>query len=156
MFEFSEPVSAFAIPILIGVKTGTSSLVLGLGTVAGGILLLSHHKRHLKEVLAQRPEQRIIDFEERKFRRRSIVSTMIASVGLMLASLFWVEDQRVFAVFIMMILGVLIGIIGIAFFDLFSVSLHQIASPDQKAQKALIEEYLRQRELADQKKENAE
>lgn len=151
MFECFESVSTSSIPMLLGVKAGTSSLILGLGTIAGGTLLLIQHKRQLKEALAQRPPERIVAFEERKFRRRSLASALIASVGVMLASLYWVDDQRVFAVFIMMILGLLIAIVGLAFFDLFSVGLNQIASPDQKAHKAMVDEYLRQRELANEK-----
>lgn len=124
------------------------SLALGLGGIACGIILFINHKRHLKNVLAGRPEQRIVAYEERKFRRRSIVSAMIASTGLMMAALHWVNDAKIFAVFIMMILGLLVAILGVALIDLLSVSLQQIATPDDQAQKAMVKEYLRQREKA--------
>ncbi len=132
------------------------SLAIGLAAIAGGILLFINHRRHLGEVLSGKPAERILAFEQRKYRRRSIVSVMITSVGCMLSALFWVTDERVFSVFILMIMGLLVGIMGVAFIDLFSVGLHQIATPDEKARKELVEEYLRQREkLADQENEDA-
>ena len=131
------------------------SLVMGLGGIAGGIILFINHKRHLANVIASRPEQRIVDFEERKFRRRSIVSAMIASTGLMMAALYWVNEAKIFAVFIMMILGLLVAILGVALIDMLSVGLHQIATPDEKARKAMVKEFLRQREkAAEESKEN--
>ncbi len=62
------------------------SLVLGLGGLAGGILLFINHKRQIDAVLASDANQRTRAFEIRKFRRRSIVSAMIASVGCMMAA----------------------------------------------------------------------
>ena len=92
-------------------------------------------------------------FELRKFRRRSIVSAMITSVGCIMSSLFWVSDERVFCVFILMTLGLLAAILGVAIIDMFSVGLQQIATPDQKAEKAMVDEYLRQREKLAQRDE---
>ena len=153
MFEISEIQTALLVAAFEGVRN--YSLAIGLGAVAGGILLFVNHRRQLEHVLAEKPADRIVAFEQRKYRRRTIVSAMITSVGCMLAALFWVTDERVFSVFILMIMGLLIGILGVALIDLFSVGLHQIATPDEKAQKALVEEYLRQREkLAEQKKED--
>jgi len=63
-----------------------------------------------------------------------------------MAALFWVTEERVFSVFILMILGLLVAILGVALIDLFSVGLQQIATPDPKAERAMVEEYLRQRE----------
>ena len=107
MFEFF---TTDAVSLLAGASESARvySLVLGLGGLAGGVLLFLNHKRHLSEVIAEKPAERIIAFEQRKYRRRSIVSAMIASAGCMLAALFWVTDERVFVVFIMMILGLLV------------------------------------------------
>ena len=52
-----------------------------------------------------------------------------------------------------MALGLLVGILLIAFIDMFSVGLHEIATPDQKAEKAMVDEYLRQREKLVQRDE---
>ena len=79
---------------------------------------------------------------------------MITSVGCIMSALFWVSDGRVFSIFILMTLGLLVAILGVAFIDMFSVGLHQIASPDQKAEQAMVEEYLRQREKLAQRDED--
>lgn len=123
-----------------------ASLIIGLGVFSGGVLLLINHKRHIDQVADGNASDRIKAFEARKFRRRAAVSTMIACLGCTLGALYWVTDQKVFAVFIMMSLALLLGIFGLAVIDFFSVGLHHLATPDQKAQKKMIEEYLRQRE----------
>lgn len=105
-----------------------------------------NHRRHWEEVVGTESDQRIVKFELRKFRRRSIVSAMIASVGCMMAALYWVTDSRVLAIFVLLTMGLLVAILGVAMIDMFSVGLQQIATPDPKAEKAMIEEYLRQRE----------
>ena len=127
------------------------TLALGIGGITSGVLLFINHKRHLHEVLTSDAAERIKTYETRKYRRRAVVSAMVTSVGCMLSALFWVSDAKVFSVFIMMIMSLLVGILGVALFDLFSVSLHQIATPDEKSQKALIEDYLKQREQAAEK-----
>ena len=122
------------------------SLALGIGAVAGGVLLFVNHKRHLLEILASDAAERVKAYESRKYRRRATASAMIASVGCMLAALYWVTDARIFSIFILMILSLLVGILGVALIDLFSVGLQQIATPDDQSRKAMIEEFLRQRE----------
>ena len=124
----------------------TYSLLLGIGAFCGGILLLLNHKRTLDEIIERRESDRVVAYETRKFRRRASASTMIACLGCMLAGLYWVTDAKVFAIFIMLILALLLGIFGLALIDLFSVGLHHIATPDQKTQRKMIEDYLRERE----------
>jgi hypothetical protein len=124
------------------------SLMLGIVAIASGLFLFLNHRRHLNEVLSDAKNKRIFAFEIRKYRRRSAISAMITSTGFMLAALNWVNEPRVFTVFIMMILGLLLAILVIAFFDLFLVGLQQIATPDPRSQKAMIEAFLKQREEA--------
>lgn len=124
------------------------SLVLGIGGIAAGVLLFINHKRHLDHMLASDAAERVKVYESRKYRRRATASAMIASVGCMLAALYWVNDAGVFSVFILMILSLLVGILGVALIDLFSVGIQQIATPDDQSRKAMIEELLRQREEA--------
>ena len=124
------------------------SLMLGIIAIASGVFLFLNHRRHLTEVMSVAQNQRIISFEIRKYRRRTAISAMITSTGFMLAALNWVNEPRVFTVFIMMILGLLLGILVIAFFDFFLVGLQQIATPDPASQKAMIEAFLKQREEA--------
>ena len=124
------------------------SLVLGIGGIAGGILLFINHKKRVDQMLASDAAERVKTYESRKYRRRATASAMIASVGCMMAALYWVNDARVFSVFILMILSLLVGILGVALIDLFAVGLQQIATPDEQSRKAMIEEFLRKREEA--------
>ena len=136
-----------SIPILVGAfeSIRNYALALGVGGIAGGILLFVNHKKYLDQQLASDANERVKSFEIRKFRRRTIVSAMVTSAGTMMAALYWVTDVKVYSIFIMMILSLLVGILGVAFFDLFSVGIEQIATPDARSQKAMIEEYLKTR-----------
>ena len=142
-FGFSET----SIPFLLGAfeSIRNYTLALGVGGIAGGILLFVNHKKHLDQKLASDANDRVKAFEIRKFRRRTVVSAMVTSAGTMMAALYWVTDVKVFSIFILMILSLLVGILGVAFFDLFSVGIQQIATPDERSQKAMIEEYLKTR-----------
>ena len=144
-----------SLPILLGAFESIrgSALAIGIAGFVGGVILFLNHRRHWEEVTGSDAPERILKFEHRKFRRRSINSGMITSAGLMMAALFWVSEERVFSIFILMILGLLVAILGVALIDLFSVGLQQIATPDPKAEKAMVEEYLRQREILAERKE---
>ena len=89
------------------------TLALGIGGIVGGILLFINHKKSLDSVLASDSADRVMEYEMRKYRRRATVSAMVASVGCMLSALYWVNDARVFSVFILMILSLLVGILGV-------------------------------------------
>ena len=147
MIDFESVTQSFE---LLGAFDGIKgfSLILGMFAVASGIFLFLNHRRHLTEVMSDAQNKRILTFELRKYRRRTTISAMITSTGFMLSALNWVNEPRVFTVFIMMILGLLLGILVIAVFDLFLVGLQQIATPDPKSQKAMIEAFLKQREEA--------
>jgi len=133
------------------VKNG--ALLLGVASIAGGVLSLFAHKRRIDEVFNEPHTPREIGFETRKYRRRAIASSLIASTGIMLAGIYAVEEPRTVAIFISIILVMLVGITGLAFFDLFSVGLNEIARPDDKARQALVDEYNRQRQKAEQMKQ---
>ena len=143
------------VPVLLGVSESIRGycLTIGICGFIGGVFLFLNHRRHFDEVVNSDASERVVKFELRKFRRRSIVSAMITSVGCIMSSLFWVSDERVFCVFILMTLGLLAAILGVAIIDMFSVGLQQIATPDQKAEKAMVDEYLRQREKLAQRDE---
>lgn len=72
-------------------------------------------------------------------------SSMISAIGVMLASLYWADDPRVFAILISLVLVALLGVLGLAFLDLFSVGLQQLAHPDDSARQAMVDDYLRRR-----------
>jgi len=136
------------------VKNG--SLVLGLGSLAGGIFSLYAHKHRYDEVCNSPSMHRELAFETRKYRRRAIASSLIASTGIMLAGIYGVEEPRTIAIFVAVILLMLVGITGLAFFDLFSVGIQEIARTDEPARQALVEEYQRQRQKLAESKRNAD
>ena len=55
------------------------ALLLGLGSVAGGAVSLFAHKHRLDEVFNTPHTARELAYEARKYRRRSIASSLIAS-----------------------------------------------------------------------------
>ena len=144
---------------VLGMSTGVKNFafLLGAGSVAGGVLSLFAHKRQLDEVFSTPHSASELKFESRKYRRRAIASSLIASQGIMLAGIAFVDELRTVAIFISIILLMLIGILGVAMFVFFSVGLNVIARKDDKARKALVDEYVRQRnQLAKQNDENEE
>ena len=126
-----------------------TSLLLGTAGLILGLFLLIAQKRWYETAVAGEDNPRVRRFELRKFRRRSAVASLIASVGCLMGALYWVNDPKTFSIFILLIMGLLISILGIACFDLFSVSLQTLTKPDdESARKAMIDEYLRQRKKA--------
>jgi len=131
------------------------SLLLGAGSCLGGVLSLFAHKRRLDEVFDTPHTPSELRFESRKYRRRAIASSLIASQGIMLGGIAFVDELRTIAIFISIILLLLVGILGIAMFDFFSVGLNEIARKDDNARKAMVDEYVRQRNrLKEQQEEN--
>ena len=131
------------------------AFLLGAGSFAGGVVSLFAHKRHIDEVYETPHTASELRFEARKYRRRAIASSLIASQGIMLAGIAFVDELETIAIFISIILLMLVGIFGIAMFDFFSVGINEIARKDDSARKALVEEYVKQRnKLAKQKEEN--
>ncbi len=120
-------------------------LLFGLAAFSGGIVLMFRHQRSFREASQRTTDERLRLFELRKFRRRMTASSMISAIGVMLASLYWADDPRVFAILISLVLVALLGVLGLAFLDLFSVGLQQLAHPDDSARQAMVEEYLRKR-----------
>ena len=120
-------------------------LLFGLAAFSCGIVLMFRHQRAFQEASQRTTDERLRLFELRKFRRRMTASSMISAIGVMLASLYWADDPRVFAILISLVLVALLGVLGLAFIDLFSVGLQQLAHPDDSARKGMVEDYLRKR-----------
>lgn len=135
-----------------------AALVLGLLSFVGGVSSLLAQKRQLDEVHASSPSDQSLRYESRKYRRRSMVSTLIASQGIMLCGIGFSEEVRTVAILVSIVLLMLVGVLGVAMFDVFSVGLNEIArKEDASARKALVEEYVRQRNrLAEQQDETEE
>ena len=141
-FEFFEPVVLLA--SLESIRG--FSLALGVVGIATGIVLFAAHQRSYDEATRNESDERLRRFETRKFRRRATVASMIASVGCLMAALNWVSEARVFSIFILIILSLLLGILGIAIFDMFSVSLQALTRDDGERRKQIVEEVLRRRQ----------
>ncbi len=135
------PIDCF---FLLATRAQNVALGVGCATLAAGVLLLISHRRELDQQLDNTDNSDFqLRFEKRKYRRRATSSSLIASVGVLVAGLFWVNESRVFFVFVSLIL-LLLGVISVlAMIDFFSVSLQQLANPDERTQKALLEEMVR-------------
>ena len=133
--------------LLIGESTARASmLVLGLAAFSGGILLMINHKKTFDEIFRNEKNRAIRLFEQRKFRRRTTASSLIAAIGVMLASLYWAVEPLPFTALVSMILILLVALLVLATLDLMSVSLQKIAHPDDSARKKLINEVVKKRE----------
>lgn len=124
------------------------SLAVGIAGVLTGILLMNAHKRTYELNVGQTSNLRLKKFETRKFRRRTMVAAMVASVGCMMSALYGVTDAKIFSIFVLLIMGLLIGILGVAMIDMFSVGLQSITRIEDRQHKEFLEEYLRRREHA--------
>ena len=122
-------------------------LLIGLATIAGGVMMMLFHKRTYDDVERLEKDPRIVLFEYRKFRRRTTVSSLIGAMGVIMAALYWAIEPTVFAILISLILILIIAILGLATLDMLSISIQGISQTDDKARQAMIDEYLRQREL---------
>ncbi len=123
----------------------TWALVVGIGTFAGGVLLMIRHKKHLDEVEQTQRDERIRRIEYRKFRRRTTVSSLIAATGVLLGSLYWANEPLVFSSLIALILIMTVMILGLAALDLLTVSLHGMADTRDDARKKMVQHYLKLR-----------
>lgn len=131
---------------VLSLRANTALLLMGLACFAGGILLMIQHRREWLVSLAERADSRTRQFEERKFRRRALLASMISSAGCVMTSLYWLVDPRLWAMMMGVLLLILVGIVGIAFLDLFSVGLREISESDPKAQEEMLRTCLELRE----------
>lgn len=121
-------------------------LSMGLGCFATGILLLFHHQREWDASFSKKSDARTRQYEDRKFRRRTVLASMISSAGCMMASTYWLVEPRLWALMMGALLLMLVGIIGLGLLDLFSVGLHEIAEGNPTAHEAMVQKYLELRE----------
>ena len=130
------------------------SLGLGIAIFIVGMLSMFSHRRSLDRAFEEPMTGQQVNFENRKYRRRVFVAGMIASLGIMIAAIYWVEEPRAFASLILIILGTLLGILGIALIDMYSVGLQALARTDEPERKKLIEKYLKERQQAKSQKDD--
>jgi len=122
------------------------SVLLGAAMLVVGVALVFYHKFDFDRVLASKATKRIIVFEHRKYYRRAMVGSMVASAGIVLATLNWITDARVYVVLLTVLLLLILGVLLLAVVDMFSISLNHIAKKDEESEKAALEALLRQRE----------
>lgn len=133
-----------------------SMLLFGLAAFAGGILLMINHKRTYDEVFRSEDKGDVRLFEHRKFRRRTTASCLISAIGVMLASLYWATEPLPFTALVSMILILLVALLVLALLDLMSVSLQNMAHPDESHRKKLVDEVMRKREQLAREKDAPE
>ena len=145
--------STVSFPLLQISSAQNLSLPIGIVIFIGGLLLMFSHRRSFDEAFEHPITAQQTNFENRKYRRRVFVAGMIASLGIMIAAIYWVEEPRAFASLILIILGTLIGILGFALIDMYSVGLQALARTDEPERKKLIEKYLKERQQAKSQKD---
>ena len=129
---------------MISDRSMASLVIIGLVAFCAGVGLMIRHKKDIDAVFAETKDLRVRLFEQRKYRRRSLASTMIAAMGILMSSLYWAHDASAFVGLMLLILILLTAVLFLAFLDLMSVSLHT-ATQDDSARAEMINEYLRQR-----------
>ncbi len=140
---------------MISDQSMSALVLIGLVAFAGGIGLMFLHKQHIDDVFARSQDLRIRLFEKRKYRRRSLASTMIAAMGILMSALYWAHEPSVFIGLVSIILILLMAVMFLACLDLMSVSIHTATHDDSSARKEMINEYLRQREKLLERVENS-
>ena len=146
---------AFSTGALLAVSENVRnvSLLIGACTFCGGVLTLLANRRGYDEILNSHQTLATIRHESKKYRRRAMASTLITSVGCMIGGLYWVQQPRVFVIFIGMILVTLLVIMGLALADMFSIGLRSITRTDEPDRKAMIEQYLKSKQAGDDPEE---
>ena len=152
----SQVINVFSgnLPLLQITSAQNLSLGIGILVFIGGLVLMFSHRRSFDEAFEQPITGQQVNFENRKYRRRVVVAGMIASLGIMIAAIYWVEEPRAFASLILIILGTLLGILGFALIDMYSVGLQALARTDEPDRKKLIEKYLKERQQTNSQKDD--
>jgi len=141
---------------VLGLSANVVLLLMGIGCFSAGILLMFHHRREW-EASFQRPvDARTRKFEDRKFRRRAVLATMISSAGCIMASTYWLVEPRRWATMMGILILVLLGIILLAFLDLFSVGLREITKGNETAHERMVQKALELREKKQREQAEAE
>lgn len=133
---------------VLGLSANVILLLMGLSCFSVGILLMFHHRREWEASFERGVDARTRKFEDRKFRRRAVLATMISSAGCVMASTFWLVDPRRWATMMGVLILMLLGIILLAVLDLFSVGLREITKGNETAHQQMVQKYL---ELRDKK-----
>ena len=126
----------------IDISNRTVVLLFGLALFAVGILLMIQHRREWDCVRRNERISRNLKFEQKKFRRRALVGSLLSLVGAMMAALYWAHDSTVFVAMIIAMFLVLIVMLSLGVVDLLAVSLHQFSTVDDQAKKEMVRKAL--------------
>jgi hypothetical protein len=130
----------------LGLSANLVLLLMGISCFSVGVLLMFHHRREWEASFVKGVDARTRKFEDRKFRRRAVLATMISSAGCVMASTYWLVDPRRWATMMGVLILMLLGIILLAFLDLFSVGLREITKGNETAHEEMVQKYLELRE----------
>lgn len=122
----------------------SSGLLLGLASILAGLLLMKAHRSSFQTIARQDPSAGLFRFEFKKMKRRTLIAALVASIGCMLVSLYWVKEIKVLAFFSLAIMLQLMLILGFAIVDVFSVGIRTLTRIDERPQKEMIEQMLHQ------------
>lgn len=150
-----EAASETALAVL-GLSANLVLLLMGISCFCVGILLMFHHRREWEASFLSPVDARTRKYEDRKFRRRAVLATMISSAGCIMASTYWLVDPRRWATMMGVLILVLLGIISLAFLDLFSVGLREITKGNETAHERMVQKYLELREKKQREQAEAE
>jgi hypothetical protein len=131
---------------VLGLSGNVVLLLMGISSFCVGILLMFHHRREWEASFERAVDARTRKFEDRKFRRRAVLAAMISSAGCVMASTYWLVDPRRWATMMGVLILMLLGIILLAFLDLFSVGLREITKGNETAHQEMVQKYLELRE----------
>ena len=133
--------------------TRSWTIAIGLAAFAGGVLLMVRHKREIDEYHRLKTDPHELEFQQRKFRRRTLASTLFAAMGILMTSLYWARDPYAGATLVSLVLLLLLAVMFLASLDIMSVGLHSVTVDDHQARQEMVDEYVRQRKLLMQKTE---
>ena len=129
----------------------------GLAIFAVGTLLMFHQYKVWREVDQNEEDKVERRFQYHLFRRRTTVASLVAIVGAMLASLSRTLDPKMFFALITALLAVLLVLLVLAGMDTVAVLVHRNhGKVGDKARKAMIDEYMRQKRKAEEAAEQQE
>ena len=127
---------------MIGAVFGVVVFVAGLG-----LMWLQWHVWQSESVNSKSNESR--NYAYRKFRRRTLIGSMIAIIGAMFSAVFYAEDPRVKMTMVIGMLLLLVLLLFFALVDALSVYVHfNHGERAALAQKKMAAEYKRMREQA--------
>jgi len=132
---------------LLDSRLDTLTLLFGLVTFAGGVVMMFQHLRHWRHVETSSDDQRLVRFEWYKFRRRTLVGALIAGCGAIITSLANTGNPYMYVTLVTVLVLFLVLILVLATMDLMSVGVFQITRNDGQKQQEILNEIIRKQKL---------